>query len=86
MERAVRISALKFCCLMANRLGWVPDVGGWCANDQWFSWDEADLRDWLLVSPQPIWQLRLDGQRHKAALNAALGGVCHEERAHSAFQ
>eukprot|EP00971_Amphidinium_carterae_P118868 2354618-Amphidinium_carterae.1 len=35
-------------------------------------------------------QLKLDGQSQKedrkAALNAALGGVWHEERAHSAFQ
>eukprot|EP00971_Amphidinium_carterae_P036590 719341-Amphidinium_carterae.1 len=35
-------------------------------------------------------QLKLDGQsqkeERKAALNAALGGVWHEERAHSAFQ
>eukprot|EP00971_Amphidinium_carterae_P206238 4092535-Amphidinium_carterae.1 len=35
-------------------------------------------------------QLKLDGQSQKedrkVALNAALGGVWHEERAHSAFQ
>eukprot|EP00971_Amphidinium_carterae_P088079 1742355-Amphidinium_carterae.1 len=30
--------------LMTNRLGWVPDVGGWRAQGQWFPWDEADLR------------------------------------------
>eukprot|EP00971_Amphidinium_carterae_P331601 6465276-Amphidinium_carterae.1 len=28
---------------MANRLGWVPNVGGWTRQGQWFSWDEATV-------------------------------------------
>eukprot|EP00971_Amphidinium_carterae_P002423 48004-Amphidinium_carterae.1 len=44
----------------------------------------------LSLSTSAYRQLKLDGQSQKedrkAALNAALGGVWHEERAHSAFQ
>eukprot|EP00971_Amphidinium_carterae_P347116 6488956-Amphidinium_carterae.1 len=29
---------------MVNRLGSVPDVGGWKSTGQWFFWDEATLR------------------------------------------
>eukprot|EP00971_Amphidinium_carterae_P008487 167555-Amphidinium_carterae.1 len=29
---------------MGSRLGLVPSVGGWRAQDQWFPWDEARLR------------------------------------------
>eukprot|EP00971_Amphidinium_carterae_P137256 2719583-Amphidinium_carterae.1 len=84
---------------MAVRLGWLAAEGGWISNGQWFSWDEAALRAkwdsaqaWLPVSPRTsaYRQLKLDGQsqkeERKAALNAALGGVWHEERSHSAFQ
>eukprot|EP00971_Amphidinium_carterae_P204828 4064989-Amphidinium_carterae.3 len=28
----------------ADRLGWVPDEGGWRCNGQWFSWDKAALK------------------------------------------
>eukprot|EP00971_Amphidinium_carterae_P165957 3289420-Amphidinium_carterae.1 len=97
---------------LAERLGWLPALGGWTCNGQWFSWDEATLRaKWdsaqvlcaevarnrpdceglaLGLSTSAYRQLKLDGQSQKedrkAALNAALGGVWHEERAHSAFQ
>eukprot|EP00971_Amphidinium_carterae_P340640 6479084-Amphidinium_carterae.1 len=44
----------------------------------------------IYTSTSAYRQLRLDGQSQKedrkAALNAALGGMWHEERAHSAFQ
>eukprot|EP00971_Amphidinium_carterae_P191710 3804035-Amphidinium_carterae.2 len=30
--------------LMADRLGWVPDEGGWRSQGQLFSWDEAVLK------------------------------------------
>eukprot|EP00971_Amphidinium_carterae_P296600 5892021-Amphidinium_carterae.1 len=29
---------------LAVRLGWIPALGGWTCNGQWFSWDEATLR------------------------------------------
>eukprot|EP00971_Amphidinium_carterae_P065867 1305311-Amphidinium_carterae.1 len=29
---------------LAVRLGWLPAVGGWTCQGQWFSWDEATLR------------------------------------------
>eukprot|EP00971_Amphidinium_carterae_P148990 2953977-Amphidinium_carterae.1 len=85
---------------LAERLGWSPALGGWTRNGQWFSWDEATLRAapdltsraWLSASrplPTGNLSLKLDGQSQKedrkAALNAALGSVWHEERAHSAF-
>eukprot|EP00971_Amphidinium_carterae_P000449 9356-Amphidinium_carterae.1 len=83
---------------MANRLGWVPDVGGWNSKGQWFSWDEAALRaKWdsaqalcAQVTLRAWLPRKLDGQSQKedrkVALNAVLGGVWHEEGAHSASQ
>eukprot|EP00971_Amphidinium_carterae_P077850 1539912-Amphidinium_carterae.2 len=29
---------------LAERLGWIPALGVWTCNGQWFSWDEATLR------------------------------------------
>eukprot|EP00971_Amphidinium_carterae_P095439 1888284-Amphidinium_carterae.1 len=29
---------------LAERLGWLPALGGWTCQGQWFSWDEATLR------------------------------------------
>eukprot|EP00971_Amphidinium_carterae_P223733 4439128-Amphidinium_carterae.1 len=56
---------------LAERLGWIPALGGWTCNGQScvLKWRAPDLKE-----------------DRKAALNAALGGVWHEERAHSAVQ
>eukprot|EP00971_Amphidinium_carterae_P351212 6491977-Amphidinium_carterae.1 len=59
---------------------------------QLVSWTGRYLIEGLALglSTSAYRQLKLDGQSQKddrkAALNAALGGVWHEERAHSAFQ
>eukprot|EP00971_Amphidinium_carterae_P027136 534916-Amphidinium_carterae.1 len=53
-------------------------------------WRAPDLTSRAWLSASAYRQLKLDGQSQKedrkAPLNAALGGVWHEERAHSAFQ
>eukprot|EP00971_Amphidinium_carterae_P050335 991815-Amphidinium_carterae.2 len=30
--------------LLANRLGWIPQRGGWQCQDQYFTWYEADYK------------------------------------------
>eukprot|EP00971_Amphidinium_carterae_P166876 3307059-Amphidinium_carterae.1 len=69
---------------LAERLGWLPAAG--LAMDSGFH----GMKPPSVLSGTLLRQLKLDGQSQKedrkAALNAALGGVWHEERAHSAFE
>eukprot|EP00971_Amphidinium_carterae_P166116 3292667-Amphidinium_carterae.5 len=30
--------------IQANRFGWVPQQGGWRSGDEFFTWEEADLK------------------------------------------
>eukprot|EP00971_Amphidinium_carterae_P314625 6253858-Amphidinium_carterae.1 len=72
---------------LAERLGWLyrPSAAGRAMDS-----GSHGTRPPFVQSGTLLRQLKLDGQNQKedrkAALNAALGGVWHEERAHSAFQ